>query len=282
MLCTPSKTFHLRQVQTSNSLFVTRPTQEAHGNEIPAPTTRAIAACAATLELHPSVDEPGPLLAQTLPLYDVVEGEVDARGNGRRKETIFPDLPFSDGQCEQAWLSLMAFEMDGSAFRPSARALSHLWKSIIAAAVAEGMKLDEQFLINDLANAVAEEGHPPALATAILRNLSTDEQNANEAWASLDRHKTVKFVGSKLLEARCESKDYLLADFLDAWKDSLPESWREEAQLKAIDGLYEFSSSTPKRVKFTEAAKDSANLDAPVASAKARKWHEKFGKMRKK
>ena len=140
VLCTPSKTFHLRQVQTSSPLFVTQPALEAHGNAIPAPTTRAVASCTATLELQPSDDSPVPALEQVLPLFDIVDGDVDARGTGKSQAAILPHLPFSDGQCIQAWQELMAFEFAGSSFRPSARALLQVWKSMLAAAVAEGVK----------------------------------------------------------------------------------------------------------------------------------------------
>jgi hypothetical protein len=282
VLCTPTKTFQLRQVQTSNSLFVTQYALEAHGNQAPAATTRAIASCTATLELHPSVGSPVALLDEVLPLYDVVDGEVDAAGNGKSKAIIFPDLPFSDAECEQAWATLMAFEFGGSSYRPSANTLSHVWSSINAAAVAEGVNLDQQFLVDDIASAVAEEGHPGTLATAILRALAADDQDKKGSWSCLDRTKTVQFVGKTLLEAKRDGKDFLTAEFLDAWKDSLPESWREEAELKTIDGFYELPSATTVRLKGSAVATPTTNTTTSKAASSSRKWHEKFGRARKR
>jgi sister chromatid cohesion protein DCC1 len=280
VLCTPNASFQLRQVQTSNNLFVTRPTLEAHGNEIPVPTTCAIASCSATLELHPSDGSAMAYFQDVLPLYDLVDGEVDAAGNGKCKDTIFPDIPLSEGQCEHGWRELMAFEFAGSSWRPSASTLSQVWKSINAAALAEGVKLDSQFLTDDVANAVAEEGFPASLAVAILQRLSTDDQERDGPWSCLDRNKTVAFVGKSLLGARRRGSDYLTADFLDAWKDCLPEMWRKDAELKAIAGVYNLPTSTTVGLKDSAVA--AAKAEPPKAAASSRKWHEKFGRTRQK
>ena len=76
--------------------------------------------------------------------------------------------------------------------------------------------------------------------------------------------------------------DFLIADFTDTWEDRLPEAWRKDAQLTSIEGVYEFPSETTIRAKGKAAA--TANGDHAAVSMKpsARKWHEKFGKTRKK
>ncbi|CAO2654880.1 Nn.00g116130.m01.CDS01 [Neocucurbitaria sp. VM-36] len=281
VLCTPNKTFQLRQVQTSNSLFVTQPALEPHGNEIPIPAACAIALCTATLELHPSTASAVTLLKEVLPVYDIVAGDVDATGNGRNKASVFDDVPLSEGECQTAWLELMAFELEENSYQPSANTLSQIWRSINAAALAEGVKLDSQFLTGDVTRAVAEEGHPPGLVEAIIARLSKDDSDSNGAWSSLDRAKTVMFAGKTLLEAK-RGNDFLIADFTDTWEDLLPESWRKDAQFTAIEGVYEFPSETTIRAKGKAAA--TANGENTAASMKpsARKWHEKFGKTRKK
>ncbi|KAH7068873.1 sister chromatid cohesion protein-like protein Dcc1 [Paraphoma chrysanthemicola] len=280
VLCAPNATFSLRQVQTSNTLLITEPALEAHGNEIPIPVTRAIASCTATLELHPSDASAVCLLQEQLPSYHVSPGDFDAGGNHKSRVAIFDDVPLSEGQCQSGWNDLMAFEHDGGSWQPSPDALAQVWRSINAAALAEGVKLDSQFLIDDITRAVAEEAHPIGLVKAILTRLSSEEDTSGP-WCSLDRGKTVAFAGKTLLEAR-EGSDFLIAEFTDSWEDTLPEAWRKDAQLSAIDGLYQFPSETTVR------AKNSANahftIKAPSAGAKpaARKWHEKFGMTRKK
>lgn len=283
VLCTPNKTFHLRQVQTSNSLFVTQPQYlDSHGNDIPVPATCAVASCPNTLELHPSDASAVDLLHEALPIYDIVAGDVDATGNGKSKDAIFDNLPLSDAQCQAGWNELMAFELDEDTYRPSVNALSQVWRSINAAALAEGVRLDSQFLTEDMATAVAEDGHPSSFAKAVLRHLSNDEQDAAGPWSCLDRARTVAFVGKTLLEAKQGSSDFLIADFTDTWEDRLPEAWRKDAKLSAIEGSYEFPSDTTIRVKSKDAA--VANVQDTNAATKpsARKWHEKFAKTRKK
>ncbi|KAJ4401215.1 hypothetical protein N0V91_008113 [Didymella pomorum] len=283
VLCTPDRTFHLRQVQTSNSLFVTQPQYlDAHGNDIPLPATCAIASCPATLELHPSDASAAALLHEVLPVYDIVAGDVDATGNGKSKDYIFENLPLSDAQCQAGWNELMAFELDEHTYRPSVNALAQVWKSINAAALAEGIKLDSQFMTEDIATAATDDGHPSNFTKAVLRHLSNDEQDASGPWSYLDRARTVAFVGRTLLEAKQGSSDFLIADFTDTWEDRLPEAWRKDAKLTAIEGSYEFPSDTTIRDKSKDATVASVQDAAAATKPSARKWHEKFAKTRKK
>ena len=286
MLCTPNKTFQLRQVQTSNSLFVTQPALQHHGNdEIPMPATCAIASCTATLQLHPSTASAVALLRDALPVYDIVAGDVDATPNGRSKPTVFADAPVSDGECEAAWSELMAFELDGSSYQPSANALSQAWRAINAAALAEGVPLNQEFMIDDITRAAAEEGHPPPFIQAVLAHLSTDDKVKSGPRSCLDRAKTVVFTGQTLLASK-RGADFLIADFTDTWEDRLPEVWRKDAQLSAIEGFYELPSDTTIKAKGTAASATSGDGAAAAAAAamkpSARMWHEKFAKTRKK
>lgn len=281
VLCTPNKTFQLRQVQTSNSLFVTQPMLETHGNGLSIPATCAIASCTATLELHPSTAPTVALLKDALPVYDVDAADVDVANLGRSKLGIFEDLPVSDGECQVAWDDIMAFELDHGSYQPSPSALSQVWRSINAAALAEGVKLDSQFLTLDMTDAVAEEGHPPDLIKAILAYLATEDTDKSSAWTSLDRRRTVSFVGRILLQAK-RGTDFLIADFTDTWEDSLPEAWRKDAQLSAIEGVYECPSHTTIKAKHNSSAGFNSNIASASMKPSARKWHEKFDKTRKK
>jgi sister chromatid cohesion protein DCC1 len=278
VLCTPDRTFQLRQVQTSNSLFVTQPALETHGNEIPVPVTRAIASCTATLELHPSDASAVALLREALPVYDIIAGDVDATGNGRSKAAIFEDIPLSDTQCQSGWNEVLAFEHDDGSFQPSVNALAQVWRSINAATLAEGVKLDSQFLTDDITRAVAEEGHPLGLVEAILRHLAEDGKEPDGPWSCLGRTKTLVFTGRIILESR-QGSDFLIADFIDTWADKLPEAWGRDAQLSVIEGIYKLPTATTIRAKTGSVSTGMAPVVAEKSSA--RKWHEKFGKTRK-
>ena len=260
---------------------MTQPALEAHGNEIPIPATRAIASCTATLELHPSTASAVTLLRETLPVYDIVAGDVDATDTGRSKGSTFDDMPLSDGECQTGWNELMAFEVDDGSYQPSPNALSQVWKSINTAALAKGFTLDEQFMTGDISHDAAEDGHPSGLIEAILARLSTDDTDRNGPWSCLDRAKTVAFTGRTLLEAK-RGTDFLIADFTDTWEDRLPESWRKDAQLSAIEGFYEFPSDTTIKAKGKAATAASGDGAAAAMKPSARKWHEKFAKTRKK
>lgn len=279
VLCTPTSTFQLRQVQTSNTVLITQPALEAHDHDIPVPTTRAMATCTTTLELHPADGTPIELMKELLPLYDIVDDEVDASGNGKSKDGVFRDIPFSDGQCDSAWQDMMAFEFAGSSWRPSANTLTQVWRSINQAAVADGIKLDRQFLTEDVLRAVDEDAHPAELVLAIVRQLSNENDDSNGSWSCLDRTKTVSFVGTSLLDAKIGLSDYPTPDFIKSWKDCLPEVWRNEAELKAIDGAYSLPSPSTIRSKR---ASETAKADAAPKAGSQRKWHERFGRARKK
>ncbi|ORY02036.1 sister chromatid cohesion protein Dcc1 [Clohesyomyces aquaticus] len=280
VLCSPNASFQLRQVQTSNSLFITSPVLEAHSNDMPVPATCAIASCTATLELHPSADSPVALLHDVLPIYDIVDGEVDAAGNGKSKGIIFSHIPLSDGQCEYGWRELMAFEFAASSWRPSANTLSQVWKSINSAALAEGVKLDQQFLTHDILKEATEEGYPGELVVAILQRLASDDKDRSGPWSCLDRTKTAQFVGKTLLEAK-DGKDYLTAQYLDDWRDLLPEPWREMVAVNLITGSYTLPSSTTIKFKGGLATAAKEDTAIPKAGSSSRKWHERFGRARK-
>jgi sister chromatid cohesion protein DCC1 len=281
VLCTPTKSFQIRQVQTSNCIFVTQPSLDAHGNAMPTPTTCAIAACTATLELHPADTPAVAYLEDVLPVYDIIGGEVDVTQNGKSKAAVFADIPLSNGQCEQGWVEAVAFELSGSSYRPSANTLRQVWSSINAAALAEGMKLDSQFLGYDLAELVHEEGYPAALAQAVFGHLASTGQDTSGQWSCLDRRKVVSFVGRTLLQAGHRSSGYPIADFVEEWKDSVPEAWRSDADLATIHGAYDNPTSTTIAAKGTSASATAESI-APKATAAKGKWHERFAKTRKK
>ncbi|PIG79803.1 sister chromatid cohesion protein Dcc1, partial [Aspergillus arachidicola] len=147
-LCTPTKTYLVRQVQSSNSIHIIRPSDSGvqrgdinivGGDEDDGlnlvETMTAIAKCGSTLELHtpPEGFSAVPVLERILPVYDEVEEaeqqvEVEERGDVIRR--VFADVPVSRAQCEAGWVELCAFvlrrgssgeDVAGWCRRPSAR-----------------------------------------------------------------------------------------------------------------------------------------------------------------
>ena len=145
-LCTPTTTYALRQVNSSNSIFVIKPNLEAgeerHGvNEKGVEdgdaggrrgTVMTIAQCKSTLELHKAGDgDSAPLFLHKLaPVYDITDAEadtielhnamdVDGEGGGdgvemlhgaaRARAQLFADIPVSFSECRHAWVEDCAF-----------------------------------------------------------------------------------------------------------------------------------------------------------------------------
>lgn len=145
-LCTPSKTYRIRQVQSSNSIHVIKPTrppsEEKMQTDLDHSTAlddldsfetgmTAISKCGSTLELHipPEGFSAIPFLKQSLRVYDRLSSEGDSdrceddthtpameTGLGSVKDrveglknSLFDDIPVSREQCESAWVETCAF-----------------------------------------------------------------------------------------------------------------------------------------------------------------------------
>ncbi|KAF2143558.1 uncharacterized protein K452DRAFT_224820 [Aplosporella prunicola CBS 121167] len=289
-LCTPNKTYQLRQVHTSNSVLIAEPTSLS---ETPAFST--IAQCGSMLELRPVADSPRPLLQEALAECDDVRRD-DAAGpalNGgpltsKSKAEVFADVPFSDEECERAWVDMCAFDLNGVPSYPSARTPWTYWKAIHALSVAEGIDLGAQLQIRDVQRQLEEEGLLPQLIAAIFLRLLPDDQLPEPDWTVVDRAKCVPWVGKHLLIA-LDSLDSELptASFLDQWRDALPEAWRSDVALEAIKDDYVLPTEhhiAPKGSALTQYRRTaSAGNDKGAAAAAAaekgpvkRKWHEKF------
>ncbi|KAF2816171.1 uncharacterized protein BDZ99DRAFT_458061 [Mytilinidion resinicola] len=280
VLCTPTQTYQLRQVQTSNSVFVTKCVLTSHGDSMPVPGVSAIATCPTTLELHPVAGTAIPYLKEALPLYDMADDDmVDAAGNGNSKSKVFSDVPLSDAQCELGWRELIAFEFAGSSFKPSAVTLLKLWKSINVAALAEGINLNKQFLTEDLLKAIDDEGFPVDLFYSLLSRLATDDHVGDTTWTSIDRRVTVSFVGRTLLASESSIQDLHTSVFVESWKDILPELWRDDAKLDAIKDLYILPTSTTISIK---GGSDGFGEGSKAAGSASRKWHERFARARRR
>ena len=116
-----------------------------------------------------------------LPVYDTSEDTVGATSNAQNKLQIFSNIPLSDDECEAGWRELVAFELAGSSYRPTPKTLLQIWRSINAAALAEGINLGSQFLTDDLHKAIEDEGYPPILLTSLLSGLVAEDGNSSGA-----------------------------------------------------------------------------------------------------
>jgi hypothetical protein len=220
-LCTPTKTFRLRQVHSSNSVHLIRPSNGSvpSNGEADEPaeldfaeTVTAVAKCASTLELH-TLEEglsSTQFLERSLRLYDrpSSDGDVQMTGSSsdltlseskRVKEGIFDDIPMSISECETAWKDLCAFVHSNTTtggelssltgFRPSAKVKLDVWKRMLEGSVLQGIDIEKQFLVKDLWKAVLDDSEdepfPRPLFQAVVRRLAESSgSNDNQDYDS--------------------------------------------------------------------------------------------------
>ncbi|EAW14449.1 putative sister chromatid cohesion protein Dcc1 [Aspergillus clavatus NRRL 1] len=346
-LCTPTRTYRLRQVQSSNPLHILRPSDggvprgdiamvggEEELEQGLIETVTSIAKCGSTLEVHtpPEGFSAIPVLERLLRVYEGsedVDVNVDVEGGGGGREDaeavmrrVFADVPVSRAQCERGWTELCAFVSGGErCWRPAAGAKLRVWKRVLEGAVLQGIRLEQQFLVSDLWRAVLEDGEdapfPRPLFEAVVRRVCEAGEGEGEArglasgnmkceyllsrvmvgacgsgfWAdelftgaSIDKDTCTRWVGEMYLEAVAPTSQSAIgrSEFLNAWKDHLPENWRDEVVLsKLADGVYGLPDPTTicfvnsiDRQKVNKNV--SAKASAATAAKKSRNWHEVF------
>ena len=182
ILCTNDQTYQVRQVQSSNSVFVlqtSESSQVSEDNDNPPISMSAIAQCAIALELVPSSASPVLFLKRAIPLYTGSESMSTASSREiNSRDAIQDDAPFSTGEFGTAWKELCAFELEGLAWLPSASLLVSVWNSTISAAVLRGVKIENGFSADILETIVEEDGYPRVLLRAIISRLDSEQEHA--------------------------------------------------------------------------------------------------------
>ncbi|KAL8828720.1 MAG: hypothetical protein Q9191_002428 [Dirinaria sp. TL-2023a] len=287
VLCTDRQTYSIRQVHNSNSIFILQPSQSVVGTAEPGEGVSAIARCPTTLELVPSASVGVEYLKRVLPRYtgpasflgekDNIASDVGT-GAYRGREALLDDAPLSREEFHSAWTELCAFESDGNAMLPTARALHALWKSIISAATATGIKIDESLYISSIAEVVEEDGFPQSLLHAVISRLSVEQIVPVEGWANITAAKSVPWLGTVILDSNAISSEGILESmFLQEWQNLLPESWREHVSLTLLKGEYlePAKGKIMSREVTVKAGRSSSEALAP-SGKRPGKWHEKF------
>ena len=214
---------------------------------------------------------------------DMDAGSADLDPEVRRKyiEDYFADIPVSRAQCDKAWAELCGFVFRDTGtdhvacWRPSPKVKLDIWKRMVDGAVLQGIDLEKQFLATDLWRSLldesSEEPFPRPLFEAVLRKICEPEDGQDQVsavsnikcesagtlfisiysdvnlGASLDKANCTRWVGETYLEAMAPTPGSAIgrSEFLNAWKDHLPEPWRNEVSLSklTVSGLlYRFLS----------------------------------------
>ncbi|KAI9703815.1 MAG: hypothetical protein M1836_007585 [Candelina mexicana] len=294
VLCTGNQTFHLRQVHSSNSIFLVHPSvsQSVDGDRSSASSGLSVTAtCKATLELSPANTSPLPYLKQHLQLYDGADDEFEASTgipsspanlDSVNKLDLFSNVPYSKGECERAWTDICAFEFNNVAMRPTARALAGAWKAILSGATSQALRLSSEFQLEDLWTIVEDDGYPRGLIEAVIHRLSFDGVVKDSA--CLDQTRCVRWVGTTFLESEVHSNAGVpVKQFLKEWQDKLPEEWQKYATVDVLEGS--FSQPTATTILSNDGGSSLAvagpaptipNTTVSKGFAGGRKWHDKF------
>lgn len=231
MLCTKDQTFELRQVQSSNVLYILRPS-EVEGDMRSG--LAGVAQCHGLLELVPRSLDVLQYLRTTLPLYDASRND-NRQKTGTKSDELLYNAPFSEREIQNGQVELCVFEHGGYCWVPTAETARNVWRSITNSAMIEGISIDGKMDICRVKRLVLEDGCNGAIFDAIIRRISTNGEV--DCQTSMSSSKCVSWLGSILLEAMAEpsvSKDF----FLSRWQDELPDIWKSEVDFSLLKVIY--------------------------------------------
>ncbi|KAK4494128.1 hypothetical protein PRZ48_014426 [Zasmidium cellare] len=280
VLCTPDKTFEIRQVNTSNSVYLTQPCRTGDDEGGSSDAIEAIAKCDSTLELTPASKRSAvPFIKKALPVFASTGSYGSARSVS--KTELFSHIPLSQAECEEGWKELACFEsIDPSGcFIPSAKVKAQVWEAAMTAATAERASLQDPFIVDDIPVFAMDlkEDWPLELLSGVFASVSSSTAGGNLA---IDEERCVRFAGLSQLEARSGGRATDLAAFLKAWKDVVPETWRTKCEISTLKGSYNLSDGG-KSITFIDSQTTANTSNGGAEEAKSalgakRKWHEKF------
>ncbi|KAK4952886.1 hypothetical protein LTR28_006547 [Elasticomyces elasticus] len=303
VLCTPSATYRIRQVQTSNAVYLTLPCSQLSSGAAGAESENGVVAtatCDSTLELHkaePTVSAED-YIRQEVTQYDesLYDGDDDnddtPTASSKTKTQLYSAIPLHHSTIRAALRSLCVFDerAGGPCFLPSARVLLKAWQAMLDAAedaIAQSARgpIATRSILEPLARHAQEaESHTPlSLYRAILLRLSAsgpDGTTADGAGESthLNQTETITWLGLTILSAADPTSPLSPTAFMQAWTTTLPERWRALATLDAIQGRYTIDGDTIRSSSQAMGRDGTAARDAGAATG--RNWHEKFGRRR--
>jgi sister chromatid cohesion protein DCC1 len=279
VLCTPEKTFGIRQKNSSNTVYILQSTEgdEAPICTITGPELVGISKLESTLETLPAPStKASTYLGQLLPIQSI-GAPMTGRTQPLTKEELFSQIPLSDAECEVAFREQSVFSdhVTKYCWLPSAVVKINTWHSMLDNARANTVDLTSE-LDGDTLLSLKDglEDLRPGLFEAIVHSIAT----ATNGRTSIDPDRLVRWVGLNRLGADAPAKLINTAEFKASWKDELPESLRDKVDLAVISDRAEVRGG--KWVRYRD---DSFELVAGLKAANAsdatgtkRTWHEKF------
>ena len=287
-MCTDAKTFSLRQVNTSNSLYVANTTHlEDDKDDPPVSGLQATAKSDFTLELSPMAADVAHAKSCIKALLPVCSSTGHWQSKTlRSKDELFADVPYSYLECQTAFEALACFELDEpkGCFVPSGQVKLEGWKRITEEAAE--LRVDLTGVVSDTQanNITLQATDLPKKLVQAVRDAMVDESK-KEQGRFLDEQSCAAFLGIAQLETSTQGHSSTsLTAFLAAWKDLLPEKWRDAAKLEVLQGQYSLlndgrdialAGSRADQQHQGQSGKAAAADGKSLLGAK-RKWHDKF------
>lgn len=284
VLCTPDKTFNIRQKNSSNTVYILQPGQDGSvTDELTAPGLIGVSKIDSTLETLPVPKSTAAThIRQLLPVLTTT-GQVTGTQQTLTKSELFSNIPFSDAECEAAYRELSIFEDDatGHCIVPSAQLKIQMWLSILESSRANAIDLTTN-ISNDALQGLQDglDDLQPGLWEAVIKAFTT--VIIADKHASPDSDRLVRWVGLNRLESDATKNPINVSTFKASWKDALPEKLRDRVDLALLSDRHQLSAGG-KSIVFTDYALDlAAGVDGIGASESKsalgtkRKWHDKF------
>ncbi|EWC45424.1 hypothetical protein DRE_00823 [Drechslerella stenobrocha 248] len=301
VLTTATETFTIRSVHSSNSIYILKPVliptvSEAAPNDDgdgdsdtemvlsdlpPKPGMIVTSICSSHLELVPSKPNTELILRALLTEYTSPDTPLDLPSDAPSKSQIISDTPVSDAEFAQGWIDVTGFELNGKALRLSpasgllifraAATIMYAAPDIGSAWRAEGVDFGD--IIQAIDNDGELEEWPKEAVRAVMRGASETKKEVDGSIIYIfNASHAAAWVGKHLLLANPD-KSFRESEFMNAWKEALPDDCIDHVDLKALDGIY--TQSVLGVIRYIHG---SAAVEAGVSStaSKKKKWHEKF------
>ena len=285
VLCSKSKTWALRHVQSSNALLLASPHSANTSDSTidSAPSLSLISSCNGTIEVvelkeaSAKLKSPKDWLLESLPVYEK-DGLTTSRVVSRND--VLEKIPFSEDEIDEAWRGLAAFDLNDMAFLPSNDSTLNMWTDMVREASILSIDLTREFSVEDLWNESSlSDKHPHALFLSLISKLSAEfDPNVIES-ARLHRDKTLVYVGELLVSTTPGVKRQNVEGWLDQWRNLLPKPWQERVSEGMLMDLEAFQTRASGSAKTADLSTD-AGIDSK-RKANTRNWHEKFKRTKK-
>ena len=269
-LCSPTQTYQVRQVSTSNSLFVTAPATlqdqgsvaNGHNGETdaaseddevarsPTGALSAIGQVSSVLELQAVQLDVRALLRGVVPVWHWNDTAMtDRAGRAVSKREIFDQIPAPDGRIEHAWRELFAFQLQGRGYVPDHETLCQAWRQVMHRfEIVDGGKGAvlgaKNFLhggntceddLNDGERELLDEVRSAIWWSPLLRK-PTEKAAGQDEDGELDQEATAAWVGKLVLSHMASGDKVVDAEqFMIAWRNLLPEQWGSGIGFDSVD-----------------------------------------------